>query len=171
MKVSKSVAAKIRNNPERLKRLTLRWLDRLDSIELLRDEAKWATEINADAKDESLKDATLRHIAVQSIAKAAEEQDDKELARLVDAHSALTRLAFQQVLRQHIRGREVGDPRDTDIPPVLKIKLTLAKLDVKRIRCIWKDKLGFRNRSITPTPYEIAAERWGLNVEQLIRFR
>ncbi len=99
-----------------------------------------------------------------------------KLAARAGDHETLARLATTEELRRlaykpYKRGREKGEPRPRDLPDRLKSSLEEASYDVERIREIWQQHYGRRNRKAEPTAIEIAARRHGIKDHKLINFR
>jgi len=102
------------------------------------------------------------------IVKAAKAKNKKLLWRLAANDYEFQQLALWLLTRG--RGRPKGS-WPTDIVGEKRALLERAAIDVVRICDIWQDKLGHRNRKERPTAVEIAARRWGVDEDELGRFR
>jgi hypothetical protein len=91
------------------------------------------------------------------------------LVELTDLEQA--RLAFESAFRRPGRGRKPGEPRSSDIGDDTRHKCAVASDEVELIRGIWKQELGFRNRTDSPTAVEIAARHCDIDPEQLENYR
>ena len=96
----------------------------------------------------------------------AEEQSSLEGTRKNLRKPHLTMKEFHE-LRQQKPGR--GRPR---MSPYDRLdSVGMASQDIDRIRALWKEHYGRRNRAHSPTAEEIAAERWGVKLEALLSLR
>jgi hypothetical protein len=128
---------------------------------LLLQDPKFAAEVEHEASARLKRSRVIR---------AAREGDHDTLARLADTEE-LRRLALPLAFRRHRQGREKGEWRPRDLPQTTKWRCEEALADVKRIRQIWKQHYGRRNRTIEPTAIGIAARRWSIKDNTLINFK
>jgi len=102
------------------------------------------------------------------VVKAVKAKDTRLLLRLTANNRELQQLADRLLIPK--RGRPKGS-RKTDIKGEKRALLEYAAIDVVRIYDLWQRKLGHRYRTQRPTPVKIAAQRWGVGVGELRRFR
>lgn len=106
------------------------------------------------------------------VAHAIKDGDIQTVDRLAAKSAKLRRFAFQLLMHKRRPGRQKGERRPADLPETDRWALEDAADDVKRIRLIWTHYYTRQNRGEAqePTAYTIAAERNGVDKEQLINF-
>ena len=106
----------------------------------------------------------------RDIEKALKEEDIDALTRLIIHVEDWIKYVLEKLMRGP--GRARGEPRPGDLPDHIRMYLRYAAIDVIRIRDIWEWRLGWHNRGEKkpPTPFDIAARRWEVTVDQLTNY-
>lgn len=158
------------DDPEALEKWTLAQLDKLDEP-TQRDINSYIQTMTNDAYGEDRARFFGELLQRGKLVQAVEARDTTTINRLTANEPELQRLAIQLLTQKRERGRKKGDRRDTDHKPHTLEVLREAARDVTRIYDIWKRDFGKRNRSNHPTAVDIAAGRWGLDPEEIVRYR
>jgi hypothetical protein len=163
---------RLRNNPELLKAWTLRELDPQEPKPPFDLEYKDYLEELENRNWPAIARATmptLTQVRLRYIMAAIRTKNDKWLDELVAKHPELAAFALRARIRlKRKRGRTKGAPRSDDIyHDHARSVLPQAPKIIARIRNIWWNKLGFKNRSEPPTAIEITAEYLGVTETQL----
>ncbi len=148
-----------RANVEVREALTLKELDRLD------DEHDAEGAIGLSQMTDREIQITEQHFGQMlrrgRVVMAAREGDYDEAMKWAADDKSLARLAFEERGWQHRRGREKGDLRETDLPKTLTAVFDCVLQDEKRIRDIWKEKMGTKMKF--DDRLAVAMKHWGLN--------
>ncbi len=154
---------------KRLEEWTLDQLDKLDVQLVTERDIEIMQLMNSDEFFEWSGQQSKREQQRGRVVKAAKAKDANLIKRLTANDPELQQLAIRVLTYRRGRGRPKGRP--TDIPEETRVDLERAATDVRRIYDLWKRKLGHCYRTDRPTPVEIAARRWGFDVDELKRFR
>lgn len=101
---------------------------------------------------------------------AAKSKDFDTLTRLAANDPALAQLAIR-MLPPNAPGRGRKKMPRMINPARRRYRLCCAAHDVERIQQIWKGEFNKTSRTLSPTAVQIAARRWGFDVNDLIRYR
>ena len=153
-----------------LEEWTLDQLNKLDDELVTERDIEIMLRMNSDEFHEWSEEQFRRQPLRARVMKAAKAKDARLLTRLTANDPELQQLAYRVLSHKRGRGRPKGS-RQTDIVGEERSIFERAAIDVGRIYDLWQRKLGHRYRKERPTAVEIAARRWGLNVDELRRFR
>jgi hypothetical protein len=149
---------------------TLAQLDKLDNDLVTERDIEIMELTNSDAFHEWSEQQPKREQQRARVIRAAKAKDANLIKRLIANDPELQQLAMRVLAFKRGRGRPKGS-KATDIVGEKRVLLERAAADVHRIYDLWQRKLGHRYRTQRPTSVEIAAQRWGVGVGELRRFR
>lgn len=162
-----------RNNDlarRRLEEWTLDQLNKLDDQLVTERDIEILQLMNSEEFFEWSEQQSKREQQRGRVVKAAKAKDANLIKRLTANDPELQQLAVRVLTFRRGRGRPKGS-WPTDIVGEKRVLLERAAADVHRIYDLWQRELGHRYRTESPTAVEIAARRWGCDLDELKRFR
>lgn len=159
------------NDPERLQTWTLAQLDAMDKAVAREEDWKNLPMIgrpnSATARAFALRILAEPKLAdLQSKERAIAEADYcGNIEPLRKLYPELARFLFPPTLKRGHHFKPFGDQRDDQWDS--EIRLKCARMEVYRIRAIWKAAYDKRNRPKDELAIQIAAKRWGVPVNTI----